>query len=77
MEPVIKVKLELVIRLKDIETALRKRGIVVNQANIKRLTKMVADNPLKANSEFLEDVPMDRTTLLMYGFTFQTSKGGH
>lgn len=52
MEPVIKVKLELVIHLKDIEAALRKRGIAVNQANIKRLTKLVADNPLKANTEF-------------------------
>lgn len=76
MEPVIKVKLELVLKMKDVEYALKRRGIAVNQANIKRLVKLIKDTPISANQEFYEAVPTDRHTLLMYGFTLQKSKGG-
>ncbi|PZM65885.1 hypothetical protein SK3146_02492 [Paenibacillus konkukensis] len=70
MEPVIKTKLELVLKLKDIEATLKARGIAVTQANIKRLVGLIRDTPISANPEFFEGVPTDRQILLMYGFTF-------
>ncbi|WP_018749834.1 hypothetical protein [Paenibacillus sanguinis] len=75
MEPVIKTKLELVLKLKDIEATLKARGIAVTQANIKRLVGLIRDTPISANSEFFEGIPTDRQVLLMYGFTF-TNGGG-
>ncbi|KFN07267.1 MULTISPECIES: hypothetical protein [Paenibacillus] len=70
MEPIIKTKLEVVLKLKDIEATLKARGIAVTQANIKRLVGLIRDTPISANSEFFESVPTDRQILLMYGFTF-------
>lgn len=70
MEPIIKVKFELVLKLKDIEATLKARGIAVNQANIQRLVKLIRETPISANNEFYEGVPTDRQILLMYGFTF-------
>jgi hypothetical protein len=75
MEPVIKAKMELVLKLKDIESALKNRGIAVNQANIKRLVNLIKDTPILANPEFYEGVPTDRQILLMYGFTFTQKEG--
>lgn len=75
MEPVIKTKLELVLKLKDIEATLKARGIAVTQANIKRLVSLIRDTPISANPEYFEGVPTDRQVLLMYGFTF-TNGGG-
>jgi hypothetical protein len=71
LEPVIKTKLDLVLKLKDIENALRERGIAVNQANIKRLVNLIKNTPISANAEFYEGVPTDRVILPMYGFTFE------
>lgn len=75
MEPVIKTKLELVLKLKDIEATLKARGIAVTQANIKRLVGLIRDTPISANSEFFEGIPTDRQVLLMYGFTFRNGGG--
>lgn len=70
MSAVIKAKLELILKLEDIQGALKDRGIAVNQANAKRLVNLVRDTPISANPEFFEGVPTDRQILLMYGFSF-------
>lgn len=70
LSAVIKAKLELHLKLEDIEGALKDRGIVINQANAKRLVNLVRDMPISANAEFFEGVPTDRQILLMYGFSF-------
>lgn len=69
MSAVMKVKLELALKLDDIEKALKQREIAVTQANVKRLVKLITDTPISANEAFYEGVPTDRQILLMYGFT--------
>lgn len=73
---IIKAKMDLVFQMKDIKQALEQRGLVANQANINRLVRIVKDTPIRANIHFFETVPVDRETLLMYGFTFRSKGGG-
>ncbi|MNW34011.1 hypothetical protein D3C74_109780 [compost metagenome] len=70
MAAVMKVKFELLLKLDDIEQALKSRGITTTPANVKRLVKLIQDSPISANNEFFEDIPTDRQILIMHGFTF-------
>lgn len=77
MAAVMKAKLDLLVNLGDVHSALEQRGIAVNQANTKRLVDIITDVPILANAEFYEGVPMDQPTLLMYGFTFAKGANSH
>ncbi len=66
----VKFKVDMVAEIKDIQKALKKRGITVNQANTNRFIKLIQQGSFSLNFEFYEDTPQDRETLLMYGFTF-------
>lgn len=72
---VLKFKIEIAAETKDIQKALKNRGITVNRANTNRFIKMIQSGSFFMKPELYEDFPKDRETLLMHGFTFQKNKG--
>jgi hypothetical protein len=66
----IKFKVDMLVELDDIKNELKKRDVAVNKTNINRFIKLIQQGQFSLKSEFYEDVPKDRETLLIYGFTF-------
>jgi len=61
-------------RLEDMKKALKERGIVVNHANINKMLKVIKKGEFTANKELIDRQPIDRETLLLYGFTFEKDR---
>lgn len=66
-----KIKVDIYIKLDQVKEALKKRGIAINEANVKRYLKIMANGSFSASDDMYNKQTMDRETLLMYGFTFE------
>ncbi|WP_032122028.1 hypothetical protein [Clostridium amazonitimonense] len=66
------IKIELAVDIKCIKEVLKERDIAVNMSNMKKLAGIYKTRRYTISEKrFFEDVPKDRETLLMYGFTFE------
>lgn len=67
-----KIKLEFVADMEVLKKVLRERGLMVNMANMKKIVNIYKERQYSIKEKsFFDDVPMDKETLLMYGFTFE------
>lgn len=54
-----------------LKKVLKERGLAVSMANMKRIVSMYKERQYTVKEKsFFDDIPRDRETLLMYGFTF-------
>ena len=67
----IKAKIEVSFKIEDIEKALKERGIVVNQSNMRKFIKMIQNASFSISENLYDEAPKDKKILLMYGFKFE------
>ncbi|ABR46624.1 hypothetical protein Amet_1934 [Alkaliphilus metalliredigens QYMF] len=67
----ISIKIDIEFDIEDMKKSLKERGILPNKANTDRMVKMIRSGRFLMNKGFLAGQPMDKETLLMYGFTFE------
>lgn len=69
----IKIKLEFVADIDVLRQVLKERGLEANVTNMKKVANFYKERQYSIkDKKFFDDFPMDKETLLMYGF--RTSK---
>lgn len=66
------IKLEFAVDVNILKKVLKERGIIVNMSNINKIASVYKKRRYTmSDKKFFDDIPKDRDTLLMYGFTFE------
>lgn len=67
----VRIKVEVVIKHKDIIDAMKELNIKINKKNEQLYTNLLKKVTIRANEDFAKcKNEIDKETLLMYGFTF-------
>jgi hypothetical protein len=65
------IKIEISVELDKVRRAMKDRRIIVNETNLNKYLKLMAQGSFGANDDMYFDQTKDKETLLMYGFKLE------